>query len=45
MDKTATAPSMTVVSGGLSAAAGTGSSEVFDTTIFQCSMVSRWVWC
>jgi hypothetical protein len=30
---------MTVVSVGLSAAAGTGSSEVFDTAIFQCSMV------
>jgi hypothetical protein len=38
MDKTATAPSMTVVS---AAAAGTGSTEVFDTTMFQCSMVSR----
>jgi hypothetical protein len=32
MDKTATAPSMTVVSAALSVAAGTGSSEVFDTT-------------
>jgi len=45
MDKTATAPSITVLSGGLSAAVGTGSSEVFDTTIFPCSMVSRRVCC
>jgi hypothetical protein len=36
---------MTAVSGGLSAAAGTGSSEVFDTANFQCSMVSRRVCC
>jgi hypothetical protein len=45
MDKTATAPAMTVVSGPLSVAAGTGCSEVFDTTIVQCSMVSVRVCC
>jgi hypothetical protein len=39
MDKTATAPSMTVVSAALSAAARTGCFEVFDTAIFQCSVV------
>jgi hypothetical protein len=31
---------MTAVSAGLPVAAGTGSAEVFDTTIFQCSMVT-----
>ena len=35
MDKTATAPSMTVVSAALPVAAGAGCSEVFDTAIFQ----------
>jgi hypothetical protein len=39
MDKTATAPSMTVVSGALPAVAGIGCPEVFDTAIFQCSGV------
>jgi hypothetical protein len=35
MDKTATAPSMTVVSAPLPVAAGAGCSEVFDTAMFQ----------
>jgi hypothetical protein len=35
MDKTATAPSMTVVSAALPVAAGAGCSEVFDTAIFE----------
>ena len=42
MDKTATAPSRTVVSAALSAVARPGCGEVFGTAIFQCSLVSLW---